>query len=73
MKVQFRNIGVEFAASSILNCSDWLIYPQILPFHKVEAFFEAAREDVDLQLKLRQEGIVFFLHLLGEAHGGGGG
>ena len=44
-----------------------------MPFHKVEAFFETAREDVDLQLKLRQEGIVFFLHLLGEAHGGGGG
>jgi hypothetical protein len=31
----------------------------------VEAFFEAAREDVDLQLQLRQEGILFFLHLLG--------
>jgi hypothetical protein len=49
------------------TCSIFLFYKSIdvSIFWQVEAFFEAAREDVDLQLQLRQEGIIFFLHLLG--------
>ena len=37
-----------------------------LGFVKVAKFFEDALEDHGLQLKLRQQGNVFFLHLLGQ-------
>jgi len=34
-------------------------------FDKVEKMFDKAKDDVELQLALRQDGVVFFLHLLG--------
>lgn len=34
-------------------------------FDKVEEFFENARNDVELNRKLKEDRIVFFLHLLG--------
>ena len=48
----------DFSANDITQLDHWV-------FDKVESFFNAAREDVDLQLKLRQDKVVLFLHLLG--------
>ena len=48
----------DFSASDLTKLDSWV-------FDKVESFFNAAREDVNLQLKLRQDKVVLFLHLLG--------
>ena len=48
----------DFSANDLTKLDLWV-------FDKVESFFNAAREDVNLQLKLRQDKVVLFLHLLG--------
>lgn len=48
----------DFSANDITKLDLWV-------FDKVESFFHAARQDVNLQLKLRQDKVILFLHLLG--------
>ena len=54
----YANSFEDFSANDLTKLDRWV-------FDKVESFFNAAREDVDLQLKLRQDKVVLFLHLLG--------
>jgi len=48
----------NFAASNISQLDTWV-------FDKVESFFASALDNTTLQMKLREDGNVFFLHLLG--------
>ncbi len=48
----------DFSASDLTQLDTWV-------FDRVDAFFERARDDVDLQMKLREDKLVLFLHLLG--------
>jgi len=48
----------DFSHHDLSQLDSWV-------FDRVEKFFEKAATDSDLQLKLRDDKIVLFLHLLG--------
>lgn len=48
----------DFSSSNISRLDSWV-------FNKVEDFFERAMTDTRLQMKLREDKVVLFLHLLG--------
>lgn len=48
----------DFSASDLSQLDTWV-------FERVESFFERARQDMDLQMRLRGDRVVLFLHLLG--------
>ncbi len=48
----------DFSSSDLSQLDTWV-------FDRVESFFSKARGNTELQLKLRENKIVLFLHLLG--------
>jgi len=48
----------DFSSSDLSQLDTWV-------FDRVESFFANAKDNFELQLKLRENQIVLFLHLLG--------